>query len=192
MERGRGYINASLPSLLVLPDLALYPVVWISGALRRLEGVGRYPPADRQSEEQEPVVSIRLRWLCGIGLALSLLVVSASCRWQSSQAGNESTPPVRQERTPLPSRSLEPGTRLDINAAGPRELESLPGIGPVLARRIVEFRAKNPPFRRVEEILIIRGIGRRKFEALRDRIQVADSAGRTSRAPRSASNEGSR
>ncbi len=137
-------------------------------------------------------VAIRLGWLCGIGLALSCLVVSESCRWQASQAGKESTPPVRQEQTPLPSNSLEPGNRLDINTAAPRELESLPGIGPVLARRIVEFRAKNPPFRRVEEILIIRGIGRRKFEALRDRIRVADSTGQTTRPPCSASETGSR
>ena len=120
-------------------------------------------------------MAIRLGWLCGIGLGLSCLVVSAGCRWQASQAGNESEPLVRQTRTPLPSRSFEPGARLDINSAGPRDLESLPGIGPVLAQRIVEFRAKNPPFRRIEEILIIRGIGRRKFEALRDRIRVADS-----------------
>ena len=133
-----------------------------------------------------------MEWLCGIGLALSCLAALENCRWQASQAGNESEPLVRQERTPLPSRSLEPGNRLDINAAGPRELESLPGIGPVLARRIVEFRAKNPPFRRVEEILIIRGIGRRKFEALRDRIRVADSTGQTTRPPCSASATGSR
>ena len=137
-------------------------------------------------------MAIRLGWLCGIGLALCCLVVSGSCRWQASQAGKESTPPVRQEQTPLPSDSLEPGNRLDINSAGPRELESLPGIGPVLARRIVEFRAKNPPFRRVEEILIIRGIGRRKFEALRDRIQVADSAGQITRPACYGSTEGSR
>ena len=157
-----------------------------------MEGIGRYPSADRQFEEPEPVVTIRLEWLCGIGLALSCLVVSGSCRWQASQAGNGSEPLVRQEQTPLPSRSFEPDNRLDINSAGPRELETLPGIGPVLARRIVEFRAKNPPFRRVEEILIVRGIGRRKFEALRDRIRVADSTGQPHRPPRSASTEGSR
>lgn len=157
-----------------------------------MEGIGRHPSADRQSEEPGPVVAIRLEWLCGIGLALSCLVVLESCRWQASQAGNESEPLVRQEQTPLPPKSFDPGNRLDINSAGPRELESLPGIGPVLARRIVEFRAKNPPFRRVEEILIIRGIGRRKFEALRNRIQVADSTAQAPRLPRSASTEGSR
>lgn len=134
----------------------------------------------------------RSGWLCGIGLALSGLVVLESCRWQPSPSGNESEPLVRQAPARLPSESFELGDRLDINAAGARELESLPGIGPVLARRIVEFRAQNPPFRRIEEILIIRGIGRRKFEALRDRIQVADSTGQATRPLSPGSTEGSR
>ena len=137
-------------------------------------------------------MAIQSGWLCGIGLALSGLVVLESCRWQSSPSGKESEPLARQEPARLPSESFELGDRLDINAAGARELESLPGIGPVLARRIVEFRAQNPPFRRIEEILIIRGIGRRKFEALRDRIRVADSTGQATRPLCSGSTEGSR
>lgn len=137
-------------------------------------------------------MAIRLGWLCGIGLVLSCLVVSESCRWQATQAGNELESLVRPEQPPSASHPTQRGNRLDINSAGPRELESLPGIGPVLARRIVEYRAKNPPFRRVEEILIVRGIGRRKFEALRDRIQVADSTGQVPRPPRSVSTEGLR
>ena len=137
-------------------------------------------------------MAIRSGWLCGIGLALSCMVASEGCRWQASRSGKESEPLVRQEQARLPSESFELGDRLDINAAGARELETLPGIGPVLARRIVEFRAKNPPFRRIEEILIIRGIGRRKFEALRDRIRVADSAGQATRPPGPGSTEGLR
>lgn len=136
-------------------------------------------------------MAIRLGWLCGIGLGLSCLVVSESCRRQVPQAGDEPEPLVRQERPPSPSIPIELGDRLDINSAGRRELESLPGIGPVLARRIVEFRTKNPPFRRVEEILIIRGIGRRKFAALRNRIRVETSTGQTARPPCSALEEGS-
>lgn len=120
-------------------------------------------------------MEIRFGWLLGVGLGLSWLMISEGCGWQAPLAGEEAETPVRMERLPSLSTSTELDHRLDINSAGRRELESLPGIGPVLAGRIVEFRLKNPPFRRVEEILIIRGIGRRKFEALRDRIRVADS-----------------
>ena len=119
-------------------------------------------------------------------------MVSEGCLWQAPQAREESAVPARQGRQPSPSNPIELGDRLDINSAGRRELESLPGVGPVLARRILEFRAKNPPFRRVEEILIIRGIGRRKFEALRGRIRVAASTGRTTSPPCSPYSEGTR
>ncbi len=122
-------------------------------------------------------MAIRLGWLCGIGLGLSCLMVSENCRWRVHQPRDEPEPLLRQERPPSPSNPIELGERLDINAAGREDLESLPGIGPVLAGRIVEFRTKNPPFRRVEEILIIRGIGRRKFQALRNRIRVGTSTG---------------
>ena len=137
-------------------------------------------------------MAIRLGWLCGLGLGLSWLMVSEGCLWQAPQARQESAAPARQEPQPSPSNPIELGDRLDINSAGRRELESLPGVGPVLARRILEFRAKNPPFRRVEEILIIRGIGRRKFEALRGRIRVAASTGRTTGPPCSPYSEGTR
>lgn len=133
-------------------------------------------------------MEIRFGWLLGVGLGLSWLMISEGCGWQAPLAGEESETPVRMERLSSPSTSTELDDRLDINSAGRRELESLPGIGPVLAGRIVEFRAKNPPFRRVEEILIIRGIGRRKFQALRDRIRVADSC-RTSAGDRTPDSE---
>ena len=87
---------------------------------------------------------------------------------------------------------LEPDDQLDINAAGRSELESLPGIGPVLAQRILEYRANNSPFRRIEEILIVRGIGRRKFQAFRGRIRVAASTDPATTLPCSASAKGVR
>lgn len=62
--------------------------------------------------------------------------------------------------------------RIDINRATLQELKSLPGVGEVTARRILEYRKKNPPFRRVEELLIIRGISRSRLEQIRQRICV--------------------
>ena len=122
-------------------------------------------------------MEIRFGRLLGVGLGLSWLVISEGCGGQARLAGEEAETPVRMERLPSPPTSTGFDDRLDINSAGRRELESLPGIGPVLAGRIVAFRLENPPFRRVEEILIIRGIGRRKFEALRDRIRVGAPTG---------------
>lgn len=63
-------------------------------------------------------------------------------------------------------------TMVDINRAGAEELETLPGIGKALAMRILEFREKNGPFRRVDELLIIRGISEKKLDKIRHRLKV--------------------
>jgi len=65
--------------------------------------------------------------------------------------------------------------RVNLNTAGVEELDSLPGIGPALAGRIIEFREKNGPFRRTEELMSVRGIGEKKFLKLRDRVIVTTS-----------------
>ena len=61
---------------------------------------------------------------------------------------------------------------LNLNTATMRELESLPGVGPVLARRIIEFREKKGSFRRVEELLVIPGISEKKWKAIREKVEV--------------------
>lgn len=59
-----------------------------------------------------------------------------------------------------------------INRATASELESLPGVGPVLAARIVAYRDQNGPFSVVEDLLSVPGIGEAKLAALRDLITV--------------------
>jgi len=62
--------------------------------------------------------------------------------------------------------------KVDINRAGLEELESLPGIGPVLARRILEFRETNGPFRRSRDLLLVRGIGEKRMARLEPYITL--------------------
>jgi len=64
---------------------------------------------------------------------------------------------------------------INLNTATLTELEALPGIGPALARRIVEFREKRNGFRRVEELLAIPGISEKKWRAIRDQVVVKPS-----------------
>ena len=61
---------------------------------------------------------------------------------------------------------------LDLNRATAEELVELPGIGPVLAERIVAFREEHGPFRSVEDLLQVSGIGEATLEALRPYITV--------------------
>jgi len=66
---------------------------------------------------------------------------------------------------------------LNLNTATLMELETLPGVGPVLARRIIEFREKKGGFRRVEELLVIPGISERKWKLIKDRVEIKQNGG---------------
>lgn len=63
---------------------------------------------------------------------------------------------------------------LNLNTATSEELDTLPGIGPVLAGRIVEFREKRGGFRRIEELLAIEGISERLWQELKPRVVVGE------------------
>ncbi len=63
-----------------------------------------------------------------------------------------------------------PARRIDVNRASARELEALPGVGPALARRIVELRRRKGRLTGPEDLLEVRGIGPARLEALRDRV----------------------
>lgn len=63
-------------------------------------------------------------------------------------------------------------SRLDLNAATAQELEALPGIGPVLARRITTYRTAHGPFQRVEDLLQVEGVGPRLVDRLRHQVMV--------------------
>jgi competence protein ComEA len=62
--------------------------------------------------------------------------------------------------------------RVNINTAPLAELETLPGVGPSIAQRIIDFREKNGGFRKVEDLLEVPGIGPKKFEELKDHVTV--------------------
>lgn len=66
-------------------------------------------------------------------------------------------------------------TKVNINTAGVEELDGLPGIGPVLAQRIVDWREENGLFHSAEELLEVEGIGRATLENLQNCIITEDT-----------------
>jgi competence protein ComEA len=70
------------------------------------------------------------------------------------------------------SHKLQPGQTLDVNTASESELTSLPGVGPGLARRIVEYRTANGPFQSVDDLQNVSGIGPSKFDRMASYIRL--------------------
>ena len=88
------------------------------------------------------------------------------------QKGEES-PPISPPSSPsLPSLSSQGGGKVNINTATAQELDALPGVGPSIAQRIIEYRTTNGPFQSIEDIKNVGGIGDVTFEKLKDKITV--------------------
>ena len=77
----------------------------------------------------------------------------------------EGSPPVQ-----APSRLSGIAGKINVNTADVTLLVTLPGVGPVLAQRIVAYRQEHGRFDRIDDIMEVPGIGQRTFEALRDLI----------------------
>lgn len=64
------------------------------------------------------------------------------------------------------------GALVNLNAADAVALETLPGVGPALAARIIAWREENGPFRAVDELLAVAGIGEKTLAGFRDQVTV--------------------
>ena len=65
-----------------------------------------------------------------------------------------------------------PEGMVNINTADEKELDKLPGVGPAMAKRIVEYRTENGAFQSPEEIKRVKGIGDAKYEKMKDKIAL--------------------
>ena len=61
--------------------------------------------------------------------------------------------------------------KVDLNTADATTLETLPGVGPVTAEAIISHRSQQP-FASVEDLLLVKGIGPKTFESLKDLVTV--------------------
>ncbi len=67
----------------------------------------------------------------------------------------------------------EASAQLNLNTATQTQLEALPGIGASMAQRIIEYRQKSGGFKKVEDLMNVRGVGEKNFLKLKPLITVA-------------------
>ena len=62
---------------------------------------------------------------------------------------------------------------INVNTASASDFEGLPGIGPAMAARIVEYRQKNGPFKKLEDLMNVRGLGEKNFLKLKPQLTLS-------------------
>ena len=111
-----------------------------------------------------------------LGITGAFLCLVLGMFWQSRSAAEPGL--TVQAETEVPAEALTPDlSPVDINIAGVAELDQLPGIGEVLAGRIIAYREANGPFETVEELLEVSGIGEAKLAELEGWITVGEPRG---------------
>jgi competence protein ComEA len=96
-------------------------------------------------------------------LALSIALIAAAPAAAAQEAGARQQPP----------KAAPAVSALNINTATAADLQKLPGVGAATAERIVEYRQKNGPFKKIEELMNVRGIGEKSFLKLKPLITAA-------------------
>ena len=120
--------------------------------------------------------------LCAAAAALSVLLYAVTTTtWTFSGAQLAKTSDMTAEEklrqvlgledTQLQEQRDKEG-KININLADAETLDTLPGIGEQLAQRIVEYRSYNGPFSKIEDLMLVSGIGEAKFRELRTQITV--------------------
>jgi competence protein ComEA len=101
----------------------------------------------------------------------SVCLVAIVCLWMCAPLAGQQKP---ARSKPQVATAAAP---VNLNTASVSEIATLPGVGPKAAQRIVEYRQKNGGFKKIEELMNVKGIGEKSFLKLKPLITVAEKAG---------------
>jgi competence protein ComEA len=82
--------------------------------------------------------------------------------------------PVDQAIESIDQNQIVANGQLDINTATAEQLQMIDGIGPEIARRIIDYRTTNGNFKTVEELMNINGIGEKNFKKIKPYIKITN------------------
>ncbi len=104
-------------------------------------------------------MALKLRKSCGLAGA-QILVYFFVCALIFASAA------MAAKKKPLPTHPI------NLNTATLEQLEELPGIGPVTAKSIIDFRTKSGPFKRTEDLLAVPRISKKRFQKIAPYVTV--------------------
>jgi comEA protein len=99
--------------------------------------------------------------------AASPLVAQSASPKPQGGGGRASKPPV--------TATVVSAEVVNLNSATAAQIASLPGIGPKTAELVVQYRTKNGPFKKIEEVMNVRGIGEKSFLKIKDQLTVTEA-----------------
>lgn len=102
-----------------------------------------------------------------LGVCIAFLALTI-CVFIGRNTGNDPYDTVPSEMI----ETADSDPRLDINEMSTAQLEAIPGIGEILARRIVAYRDANGPFHTLEEVMNVEGIGEKKLDQIASLVKV--------------------
>jgi competence protein ComEA len=163
-------VSAAEPS----PRLSPHGARWVAALAVSgvgLVGVG-YSLATRPTPAPRPVVFVPQQVEPRAGTP-AVATQDASRAATATEPVASASQPVADPAGPAEPIKLEAGMTLDINTATAEQLQLLPGIGPSRAAAIVEDRATKGPFRTVEDLARVSGIGPVTVEGVRPYVRIA-------------------
>ena len=106
-----------------------------------------------------------------------LLAIVAMAAIPAAAAAQEVAPAAKPRTAAKSAKAAAGATAIvNINTATQAQLESLPGVGAKAAERILEYRQKNGQFKKVEDLMNVKGIGEKSFLKLKPLLTVTDKA----------------
>jgi competence protein ComEA len=105
---------------------------------------------------------------------LMVLAIVAIAALPASAQGK--APAAGAKALPVAKTPAAPGSVVNLNTATLAQLEALPGLGAAVARRILDYREKNGNFKKVEDLMNVKGIGEKSFLKLKPLVTVTQKA----------------